>query len=72
MPDGSIKWLGNNFSEVYRWLVNDEPADFSIKVLDSGNPRSKIEIKIEKLSLQIEVGDIIARSNGIYLVLKDF
>ena len=72
MPNDSIKWLGYNFSEVYRWLVNDEPADFSIKILDPGNPKSRIEIKVKGILLQIEIGDVVSRREGGYLVFKDF
>jgi hypothetical protein len=71
MNKKSIKWTGNNFHEIYEWLINDIDSNtFIIKVDEPGHKFSSIEIKINNLSLRLKVNDLIIKldENEYYVI----
>jgi len=71
--NGSVQWTGANFSHVYDWLISrSQSKDIVLRVLDPGNPRSTIQLEVEGLVLQLDVGDRIVRSaDGLYYVVNE-
>lgn len=61
-----VQWTGNNFLEIYEWLIyRSITRNFSLtlKILDPGNPASMIEIEVFGFNLCLSVGDYIVKDS---------
>jgi len=68
----ACQWKGNNFSEIYEWLItNSLSLNLRLKILNPEKENSSIKISIDKINLTLTVGDWIFKENEIYYVKKN-
>ena len=68
----TVQWSGNNFPEIYEWLMNSSISKHIIlRVADPGNPGSAIVVIVDSCELKLSMGDwIVKDETGLFYVAK--
>lgn len=67
----SLQWRGNNFPELYEWLVRySTTKNLKLKILSPGQPNSPIQVSLDRsISFKLSINDWIVRyDDGTYCV----